>query len=213
MAKYLLIFLLFGCTTTIVQNYSEDIPDNILAWSEANVFRVDTSRGKGTAFFIDNRLAITNCHVVEHSDPVVGIVLRNNNLALDVEVIECDKETDLALLRYNGNTDLNLMPTKISPSPKKGRLVYAAGYSFGAEKLIVKGHWMVVTEKSDPLVRVTIHTVGGDSGSPVLLPTGEIVGVRSGNTRTGHGSFQMIHSFYAYIIDSTRLSKFIRRLT
>ena len=59
----LTLTLTIGCSTLPLRTPG-DIPPQVVAWAQTNVWKVVEEYGHGSAFFINNKQLITACHVV-----------------------------------------------------------------------------------------------------------------------------------------------------
>ena len=210
--KYLIILLVVlfsGCAS--IANYSYDIPEQIVEWSKTNVWKILVDRGTASAFWINETMLITNCHVVEGRG---NIIAQDSSLHwnIDLTVKACDSLVDLALLEYKGDS-IDFVPLKTiiaKTLPRPGKAIYGPGYPLGNPLLIVTGHWQFV---EDDGYTVTAAFVEGDSGSPALILEGGrviVVGVRT--------EFMVLRKWFgpvffphlATVRDSEKILKFLR---
>ncbi len=186
---------------------------------------------RGTASLVSaDGLVVTAAHVISHK--VIGetkdcgkIVFHLNhqlNLAGELEtpillpceeVLVYDNAADFALLRVKRPSEmvqLPFIPIASEVSAKEGSLVIIAGHPramdyAGSYKVISEGP-IFFDGSSDPELPHFLHLVdteGGHSGSPVLTPAGELLGVHfrgvpeyaSGVVGTVEGQRQTLHRF------------------
>ncbi len=163
--------LLTGCATAPPD---KNIPQAIIDWSELNIYKVDTSKGKrrggGTAWWVGPDHLITACHVVTGYETAT-VEDRLQRFVLPVKVISCDEDTDIAILEYSEPGSVPLKPT-IFATAHTGERVYATGFSFGFIFNTQLGHWQY---PRNGLNGISTETVSGDSGSPVLIYKNNVV--------------------------------------
>jgi S1-C subfamily serine protease len=172
---------------------TERFLDNTYMISNTTV--LDERRGLGTGVWIDERHVLTNCHVAKmfeiitlHDitleyysewDPVT-IQNHNQTKAFKGEVVACDDDLDLALIKsYWPNHDAH--PVKLDwRTPRFGSVIYSAGYHFGLP-LSPKQGLMGKTHIIDGNARViAAMSLGpGDSGSPIFNRWGDMVAMVS----------------------------------
>jgi S1-C subfamily serine protease len=188
---------LAGCAGISIDNQTDGaIPNKVLEWGKTNVYRVNTSYGSGSAFFVSKDTAITACHVVRSefnlnkSDPSRLIVLTNDTdtKLIVVDVVSCNEKTDVAVLKINEfskdlPSEAQFTPVIPAHELERGDKLYGYGHPLGLPAMVADGHYQFVAEREDMknVHMISLHTIPGDSGSPALaLVDGEvvIVGVR-----------------------------------
>lgn len=95
---------------------------------------------KGTGFFINNNLVVTNYHLVsneldlhENERRVIFVGEGNRPKLIDFTVLDYDAAHDLALLTVNTSKKLNISPLKIETSPQPaGTEIAFTGFPIGA---------------------------------------------------------------------------------
>ena len=206
-----LLLTLTACVTIEPVRDANDIPTAVTEWAQHNVMSVFThQRGFGSGFWVDNETFVTACHVVGSEEYVktgdasddweVQWVVQNEVLianwdvstSLDMAVVTCNRETDIAVLKrqwYPSDSHFTALPTVLAhPNPEQGSTVYGAGFGLMEQLYISVGHWQnqPIYSKHDREYMITAPTVPGDSGSPALDYTHgvvRVVGIRqSGRT-------------------------------
>ena len=165
----LLALFMLGCSTinNISTGNGQDIPDQVVEWSQTNVWKVITFLGRGSGFWINSNHFITACHVVRGYDTVLIEDVTEKTI-LYAAVTNCDAEKDLALLTISETEGFTPLPTDFVPGMLPvGRQVYGAGYPLGNKMIITSGHAQKYIPQSRAQV-ITSHTIFGDSGSPAL---------------------------------------------
>ncbi len=209
-----LIFLigLTACTTMP----DGSIPRKIQAWSETNVWQVDTKFSAGSGFWINQTQFLTNCHVTAGAE-VVTVENNDRSLVLPMVVTVCDKGQDIALLEYKqGDAPFTPLPTIIANyTPEPGQILFGPGYPLAGSMVITTGHYMGPDPRWGNRVVITPTVIFGDSGSPALMLDWRgrvtVVGIRSGlrGFRNGYSStFFVTH--ISSIKSSHQVNKFLR---
>jgi RNA-directed DNA polymerase len=147
---------------------------------------------QGSGFVVQDGLIITNAHVAcyDTGHPVEKLSVRFLDLALgdlDVELVRCSIESDVALLRVKDPILANSLICSrelefdFSASTDIGCTVTLAGYpnfEEGDTCHVALGH---VTGKSQPmkieLFRISQNVIYGNSGGPVLDDRGKVLGI------------------------------------
>jgi len=149
--------------------------------------------GSGVIFEVDvsarTALILTNHHVIEEARRIQ--VLVNDSTTYTAVIVGADPLRDLAVLRICCSIDFRAVPFGDATQLKTGTEVVAIGYplSLGSE-LLAPGSGPTVTRgivsaiRDDTLFgRRVIQTDApinsGNSGGPLLTPSGEIVGINT----------------------------------
>jgi serine protease Do len=136
----------------------------------------------GSGFIISkDGYILTNNHVVDGAGQVV--VRLNDREEYDAKVIGTDKDTDVALIKIDGN---NFPTLKFGDSNalKVGEWVLAIGSPFGFDHTVTAG---IVSAKSRnlptdnyvPFIQTDVAINPGNSGGPLFNMKGEVVGINS----------------------------------
>lgn len=208
-----ILFILTGCVSTP----SQDIPPQVVEWSQANVWKIMAGGTTGSGFWIDNETMLTNCHVIGDEKKVL---VQSSDLKLNkkMNVVACNTNMDLAMLKYRDSEELNFTPVETVISnemPRDGRMLYGPGYPGGFPLHITTGHWQ---RKVDDGYLATLVTFMGDSGSPAIIWDGKKVVVVSMRAEVltryqGPVSFR-IETLIPHIVtikEGPRLLKFIKK--
>ena len=144
------------------------------------------SLGVGTAFVVgDGTWALTNRHVV--ADSVILSVETWDGEALgDAQVVALGPSTtDLALLRLPG-----VVPGALRLSTEElaeGTELVAGGYPRAAQFTRSIGKYMSSSTQSGmEMLLTSVPAAPGSSGSPLLNPAGEVVGIIFGGSYSGY---------------------------
>jgi serine protease Do len=148
-------------------------------------------RSLGSGFIIDKEgYIVTNNHVVENADEI--IVKLADGKEYDAEVVGRDPNTDLALIKIKGSSDLVPLPMGNSDGLDVGSWVVAIGSPFGLEQTVTAG---IVSAKGrvigagpyDNFIQTDASINPGNSGGPLLNMNGEVVGINTAIIANGQG--------------------------
>jgi serine protease Do len=151
-------------------------------------------RTSGSGFVIDpSGLIVTNAHVIEGADWLQ--VRLADGRRFNGKVIGSDNRVDLALVRIEGASGLNVLPLGDSNRLRVGEFVLALGHPFGLEQSVSFG---IVSRKGAPLmvavpgfdfIQTDAAINPGNSGGPLVNMAGQVVGVNSMAARNGSIGF------------------------
>lgn len=137
--------------------------------------------GHGSGFVISgDGYIVTNYHVIDRIPD--GKVILNDKSKFDYEVVQFDKDIDLALIKIDAS---GLVPFRLQKTgtPDVGGDVYAIGAPESAElsqsltKGVVSG--IRTTESGSKLIQTDASVNPGNSGGALVDPKGLVVGVVS----------------------------------
>jgi serine protease Do len=140
-------------------------------------------RGSGSGFIIDTDGSIlTNNHVVEGMERIV--VKLSDGRSLRGRVVGADPETDVALLKVDGQSGLPVAPLGDSSTLRTGEWVCAIGNPLGYEHTVTVGVVSYVGRKLfDASLEDFIQTDAainfGNSGGPLINSRGEVIGINA----------------------------------
>ena len=148
-------------------------------------------RSLGSGFIIDrDGYIVTNNHVIEGADEIK--VSLANDKEFDAEIVGRDPNTDLALIKIKGASDL--VPLKLGDSDKLpvGSWVMAMGSPFGLQQTVTAG---IVSAKGrvigsgpyDDFIQTDASINPGNSGGPLLNMSGEVIGINTAIVAQGQG--------------------------
>jgi serine protease Do len=148
-------------------------------------------RSLGSGFIIDkDGYIVTNNHVIENADQIK--VKLADEREFDAQLVGRDPNTDLALIRIKGASDL--VPLKLGNSNKLtvGSWVVAIGSPFGLEQTVTAG---IVSAKGrtlgsgpyDDFIQTDASINPGNSGGPLLNLNGEVIGINTAIVANGQG--------------------------
>jgi serine protease Do len=166
---------------------------------------VARTRSMGSGVVVDPEgYVVTNAHVVEGAErlqvfllaprPAPGSsILRPRSRAVSARVLGLDRETDLAVLKLEGEKDLPALPFGDSETLREGQLVFAFGSPLGLENSVSMGVVSAVARQlraDDPMIYVqTDASVNpGNSGGPLVDSAGRVVGLNTAILSQSGGS-------------------------
>jgi serine protease Do len=136
----------------------------------------------GSGFIISkDGYILTNHHVVDGADEV--IVRLNNREEYEAKVIGSDKDSDVALIKIEGD-NFPMLKFGDSNALKVGEWVLAIGSPFGFDHTVTAG---IVSAKSRslpsdnyvPFIQTDVAINPGNSGGPLFNMDGEVIGINS----------------------------------
>jgi serine protease Do len=140
-------------------------------------------RGAGSGFIIDTDGSIlTNHHVIDRADRI--IVKLSDGRTLRARVIGTDPETDVALIKVDGQPRLPVAPLGDSSSLRMGEWVCAIGNPLGYEHSVTVGVVSFLGRKLfdsgfDDYIQTDAAIHFGNSGGPLINSRGEVIGINA----------------------------------
>ena len=150
--------------------------------------------GTGTGFIYnkkgDQYYIVTNYHVVDGAN-IVKMVL-TNNMEVDLNIVNSDQLSDIAVLSYKTDKDLSIVQLGESVGANVGDTVFAIGapldssvYSWSVTRGILSGkdrevrvafkdstkEWIMNVLQTDAAIN------SGNSGGPLCNSNGEVIGI------------------------------------
>jgi serine protease Do len=140
---------------------------------------------------------MTNAHVVEGTRRVKVLLASTDRISslyppdglpdrktFEAKVVSVDRETDLALLKIDGQSDLPYLSLADSDTLQKGQLVLAFGSPLGLENSVSLGIISSVDRQisaESPLVFIQTDAAinPGNSGGPLVDTHGHVVGINT----------------------------------
>jgi serine protease Do len=140
-------------------------------------------RGTGSGFIIDaDGSILTNYHVVERAERI--LVKLSDGRSLRARLIGADPDTDIALLKVDGQTGLPVAPLGDSSSLRMGEWVCAIGNPLGYEHSVTVGVISFLGRKLfdaslDDYIQTDAAINFGNSGGPLINSRGEVIGINA----------------------------------
>ena len=148
-------------------------------------------QGVGSGFIMSKEgYILTNNHVVEDADQIK--VKLAGGKEFDGKIVGRDPKTDLALVKIEGDSDLQPLKLGNSDDLKVGNWVVAVGSPFGLEQTVTAG---IVSAKGrvigsgpyDNFIQTDASINPGNSGGPLINLQGEVVGINTAIIASGQG--------------------------
>src|SRR5580765_8477066 len=146
--------------------------------------RGDTPRrGAGSGFIIDaDGSILTNHHVVERAERI--IVKLSDGRTFRARVIGADPDTDIALIKVDGQGGLPVAPLGDSSTLRMGEWVCAIGNPLGYEHSVTVGVVSFLGRKLfdmslDNYIQTDAAINFGNSGGPLINALGEVIGINA----------------------------------
>jgi serine protease Do len=160
---------------------SPDFFDDPLEFGRGD--RDPTRRGAGSGFIIDaDGSILTNQHVIERAERIV--VKLADGRSVRARVVGADPETDIALIKIDGQTNLPVAPLGDSATLRAGEWVCAIGNPLGYEHSVTVGVISSLGRKLfdaglDNYIQTDAAINFGNSGGPLINARGEVIGINA----------------------------------
>ncbi|WP_428566892.1 MAG: DegQ family serine endoprotease [Solidesulfovibrio sp. DCME] len=174
-------------------------------------------RSMGSGFVISaDGYIVTNNHVIDNADEV-KVQFKNNEKPLAAKIVGRDPETDLALLKIDGKSNLPFLELGDSGKIKVGEWVLAIGNPFGLENTVTLG---IVSAKGriigagpfDNFIQTDASINPGNSGGPLIDLEGKVVGINTAIVASGQGiGFAIPSNMARDVIAQLREGKSVKR--
>lgn len=174
----------------------------------------------GSGFFVSaDGYIVTNNHVVSGAD-VIHVTMDDMNgktKNFTASFIGSDEETDLALLKVDGQTNLPYLSFGNSDALKVGEWLLAIGNPFGLDHTVTAGILSATGRNIhsgpfDNFLQTDASINPGNSGGPLLNLSGQVVGINTAIIASGQGiGFAIPSDMAAKIIDQIKEGKKISR--
>jgi len=162
--------------------------EDVLAKALPAVVVVETSAGRGSAFFVDRDRLLTNYHVVV-GQSYVKLRLADNTL-LDARILATSRDYDLAVLRLmQPGPDRPFLALGTIQAVRQGQEVLAIGTPYGVFQNTVTRGVVSSLRQIDKVVVLQTDTAinPGNSGGPLIDHAGRVIGVNTMGLRGGQG--------------------------
>ena len=159
-----------------------DPPDSPFDFPPRNE-RDGPHRGAGSGFIIDaDGSILTNNHVIDHADRIV--VKLSDGRTFRARTIGADPDTDVALIKIDGQSGLPVAPLGDSSSLRMGEWVCAIGNPLGYEHTVTVGVVSFLGRKLfdmslDNYIQTDAAINFGNSGGPLINSRGEVIGINA----------------------------------
>ncbi len=140
-------------------------------------------RGAGSGFIIDaDGSILTNHHVIDRAERI--IVKLSDGRTLRARVLGADPDTDVALIKVDGQSGLPVAPLGDSSRLRMGEWVCAIGNPLGYEHSVTVGVVSFLGRKLfdkslDNYIQTDAAINFGNSGGPLINARGEVVGINA----------------------------------
>ena len=135
----------------------------------------------GSGFIIDKEgYILTNNHVVEHADEIK--VKLNSGKEYDAQIVATDPETDIGLIKIQGDKDLPIVEMGDSDHLEVGEWVLAIGNPFGLSQTVTVGVVSALGRdigagRYDNYIQTDASINPGNSGGPLINIDGKVIGI------------------------------------
>jgi serine protease Do len=153
-------------------------------------FQLDAPRrGEGSGFIIDpDGSILTNNHVIDRAERIT--VKLSDGRTLRAHVVGSDPDTDIALIKVDGQTGLPVAPLGDSSKLRMGEWVVAIGDPLGYEHSVTVGVVSYIGRKLfdaslDSYIQTDAAINFGNSGGPLINTRGEVIGINAAISARG----------------------------
>ncbi len=163
-----------------------DAPDPFDGPSDFGTPRNDRDtprRGAGSGFIIDaDGSILTNNHVIDRAERIT--VKLSDGRTVRARVIGADPDTDIALIKIDGQAGLPVAPLGDSSTLRMGEWVCAIGNPLGYEHTVTVGVISFLGRKLfdkslDNYIQTDAAINFGNSGGPLINARGEVIGINA----------------------------------
>jgi Trypsin-like peptidase domain len=152
--------------------------EDVISQAMPAVVSIETTTARGSGFFINAGLVVTNAHVVE-ANTFVTVRLAGGK-TLNARVTTASTEYDLALVRVDSATeDQSVLQPRSAQEVRVGQEVIAIGSALGVlQNTVTRGIISAVRRAGSVMLLQTDAAINpGNSGGPLLDRHGRVVGV------------------------------------
>ncbi len=174
-----------------------------------DVRRDPPRRGAGSGFIIDaDGSILTNHHVIEGADRI--IVKLSDGRVMRARVVGSDPDTDVALIKVDGQHGLPVAPIGDSSLLRMGEWVCAIGNPLGYDHSVTVGVVSFLGRKLfnaslDNYIQTDAAINFGNSGGPLINSRGEVIGISAAvSARASNIGFAVPISSAASILPQLR---------
>ncbi|MGE0451659.1 MAG: trypsin-like peptidase domain-containing protein [Vicinamibacterales bacterium] len=173
-------------------------------------------RGAGSGFIIDaDGSILTNYHVIEGAARI--LVKLSGGRSVRARVVGTDPDTDIALLKIDGQSNLPVAALGDSSSLRMGEWVCAIGNPLGYEHTVTVGVVSYLGRKLfdsslDNYIQTDAAINFGNSGGPLINARGEVIGINAAiSSRASNIGFAVPINGAAAILPQLRASGRVSR--
>jgi serine protease Do len=173
-------------------------------------------RGAGSGFIIDaDGSILTNHHVVDGADRIT--VKLSDGRSFRARIVGSDPDTDVALIKIDGQSGLPVAPLGDSSQLRMGEWVCAIGNPLGYEHTVTVGVVSHLGRKIfdaslDNYIQTDAAINLGNSGGPLINARGEVIGINAAvSSRASNIGFAVPISPAAAILPELRASGRVSR--
>src|SRR5215813_6349144 len=173
--------------------------------------------GLGSGVIVDSRgYVLTNFHVIKGAD---GVIVRlSSKREYRGRIIGTDIKTDLAVVRFEPETEVTVATLGNSDALRVGEWAVAIGNPFGLDQTVTVGV-VSATGRADVgiasyenFIQTDASINPGNSGGPLVNLRGEVIGINTAIVATGQGiGFEipanMVKRVTAQLIDRGRVQR------
>jgi serine protease Do len=140
-------------------------------------------RGSGTGFIVDaDGSILTNNHVIDGAERI--LVTLSDGRSFRARVLGADPDTDIALIKIDGQSSLPAAPIGDSSTLRMGEWVCAIGNPLGYEHSVTVGVISFIGRKLfdaslDNYIQTDAAINFGNSGGPLINARGEVIGINA----------------------------------
>jgi serine protease Do len=140
-------------------------------------------RGAGSGFIIDaDGSILTNNHVIDRAERIT--VKLSDGRSFLARVVGADPDTDIALIKIDGQPGLPVAPLGDSSTLRMGEWVCAIGNPLGYEHTVTVGvvsflGRKLFDESLDNYIQTDAAINFGNSGGPLINSRGEVIGINA----------------------------------
>ena len=145
--------------------------------------RESPRRGAGSGFIIDaDGSILTNNHVVDRAERIT--VKLADGRTVRARLVGADPDTDIALIKIDGQTGLPVAPLGDSSTLRMGEWVCAIGNPLGYEHSVTVGVVSFLGRKLfdmslDDYIQTDAAINFGNSGGPLINSRGQVIGINA----------------------------------
>lgn len=151
-----------------------------------SVVVVRTDGSKGTGFHMEDGWIVTNDHVVGSAAETIVHFSDGTSYIAEVEQTHADVDLAVMKLKDDDGTEFHDMPgLPLAPEAaiEPGMPIYVIGNPLFFTRIANEGHVMGISGGETPLLLLDAPIYKGNSGSPVLNESGEVIAVVFATTK------------------------------